>query len=135
MDKIIFTYDEKDFHLPFSSALEISREYDDFEFTNILGETYNIPGKSKLRELEINGVISKKEYAFYSKRASKSLNDYIGFFDRARKEKKPLLLTIGNDDITIIQMQCLASFNYSNIDKVGDINFTIKVKEYKEVDV
>ncbi|WP_156299013.1 hypothetical protein [Streptobacillus canis] len=135
MDKIIFTYDGVDFHLPFSTALEINREYDDYEFTNILGETYAIPGNARLREFEITGIISEKDYVFYSRRANKNLSSYINFFDRPRKEKKPLLITIGNDNTTIVQMECLASFSYSNLDRVGDISFNIKVKEYKEVEI
>lgn len=135
LDKIIFTYDGIDFHLPFSTALEITKEYEDYEFTNILGETYNIPGNSRLREFEITGMISKNDYVFYSRNAAKDLSSYIDFFDRARKEKKPLLLTIGNDTTTIIQMECLANFSYSNLDKVGDITFNIKVKEYKRLEL
>lgn len=131
LDKIIFTYENIELQLPYSSNLEINREYEDYEFTNILGQTYNIGGSPKLLEFEITGIISNKNYAFYSKKAPKELSDYVDFFNRIRKEKKPVLLTIGNDNVTIIQMECLVSFSYSNFDKVGDIPFIIKVKEFK----
>lgn len=135
MDSIIFTYDNIDFYLPFSSSILINTEYEDIEFKNILGESYIIPGSKKLKEFEITGIISNKNYFFYNSKAKTDLSSYINFFERARKEKKPLLLTIGNNETSIIQMKCLATFSYSNLDKVGDINFTIKVKEYKEVSI
>ena len=121
------------FYLPYINEVNIPTEYDDEEFENILGEKYLIQGKKKLMELEVQGVISDKNYPFYNIKAKTSLSDFIGFFDRARKQKEPLQFVVANSNTTIINITCLVDFSYSNLDKVGDINYSIKIKEFRIV--
>ena len=130
-----FMLDSEVLYLPFSTSFEVSQVYDDEEFENILGEKYLIPGKLNLREFELTGFITKNKYSFIHKNTKTELSDYLSFFERARKQFKPLRIVVANDDVTIIDMDCLANFTYSNIDSAGDINFKIVIKEYKAISV
>ena len=78
-------------------------------------------------------MISDKNYPFYNIKAKTSLSDFIGFFDRARKQKEPLQFVVANSNTTIVNITCLVDFSYSNLDKVGDINYSIKIKEFRTV--
>lgn len=121
--------------LPFVPKFDIESDYDDVEFKNIKGENYLIPGDTKLRTVEISGFISNKPLDFYNNNAPKTLQDFKTFFTSHRQLKKPLQLVVADKDTTILIMDCLAIFKYQNKDKVGDIAYTITLREYKRVDI
>lgn len=133
--KAYLIHDGNSLELPFVPNFDITQEYNDTEFTNILGETYIIPGSLKNRTLEISGFISKYQSTYYSENSVRSLSDLLSFFESHRKSKKPCKLIVADNDTTIIEMECLASVSYSNKDGVGDIPYVIKIVESKRIDV
>lgn len=128
-----FKLDNDFLYLPYSTSFEITNGYNDEEFENVLGTVYLIPGKATLREFELSGYITKNKNNFFNRNSKTELNDYISFFERARKLNKPLRVVVANEDVTVIDMDCLASLTYSNLDGAGDISFKITVKEYKKI--
>lgn len=128
-----FLLDSEILYLPYTTQFEIDNSYEDEEIENILGDKYFVFGNKKLRTFELSGFITKNKNNFFNKESKTELSDYINFFEKSRKNKQPLRIVISSNDVVLIDMDCLVDFKYSNLDGVGDINFVIEVKEFKNI--
>lgn len=126
---------EEVYVLPVVPPLEdlINSTYNNGTFDTMqLGEI-NLIGMKGLRTINIQSFFPTKEYPWIKKGASSNGWDYVNFFNKWADNRNPIRIIITSGTNTIINMACtVESFNYG-IDKVGDIKYTLDLKEYRFV--
>lgn len=91
----------------------------------------NIIGNVGLRSLEISSFFPvNKNYPFVKANSNADGWAYIDFFKRWRAKKVPIRIVITDNNIERLNMACTVdSFTYS-VDKMGDISYTLSLREY-----
>lgn len=89
-----------------------------------------LPG---LRTFSISSFFPvNKEYKFVKPQSRKDGSEYVRFFEKWRKRRVPfrLVITDKNNEEVLNMPAAVDSFSYS-FDKVGDINYSLSMEEYK----
>ena len=91
----------------------------------------NIIGNVGLRTLEISSFFPvNKNYYFQKANSNADGHDYVDFFERWRGKHVPIRIVITEGVVERLNMACTVdSFTHST-DKVGDINYTLTLREY-----
>lgn len=99
-----------------------------------LGEI-NIAKDKKLSTIEFESFLPKDNiYPFIrTKNQFKEPKYYIDFIEQVRGDKKPIRFIVSDTDINL--MVLIESFEYGYKYGSNDVNFTISIKEYREVKV
>ena len=108
----------------------------EIEEINTLDGIITIPNNRVLRSFNISAMFPTKDYSWINKNANLKGWDYVRYFneciDNAEVIKVYVLNSNGN---TILYMKCIIeSFNY-NMDRAGDIIYSLNVKEHRAIDV
>ena len=99
-----------------------------------LGEI-NIAKDKKLSTIEFESFLPKDNiYPFIrTKNQFQEPKYYINFIEKVRQDKKPIRFIVSDTDINL--MVLIESFEYGYKYGSNDVNFTISIKEYREVKV
>lgn len=100
-------------------------------FSTIKGDVLII-GKPGLREVSITSFFPvNKDYPFIAHGAERNGFKYVEFIENYRRLQKPVrLVWTTKDKYTVLNMLCaVESFEYAP-DKVGDLNYTLALKEF-----
>lgn len=91
----------------------------------------NIIGNLGLRTLELASIFPvNKKYKFIKANANTNGWDYVNFFNRWRGKKVPIRLVITDGSEERLNMACTVdSFSYS-ADRMGDIAYSLSLREY-----
>lgn len=112
---------------PIGIEFDIPWNYEEFE--SIKG-TIQLIGEKGLRNVEINSFWPvNKEYRFVNPKSEADGHRYIDFFEKWKAQKMPIRLVITQGSREIINMACTTDLKWY-YDKVGDINYTLILKEY-----
>ena len=98
----------------------------------------NIPTSYRLSTIKIDGFFTMKDYPFVNKvtYAAKSSMDYVELIKMFIAYKKIIRLIITGDNVTRINLPYrVESIDYSEADGSGDINYSIILREHREVKV
>lgn len=92
----------------------------------------NLPGKRALRELTLSSFFPNQDYGFLVCERKKDPYDYISWL-RERKRKGTIMRIIITG--AHINFTCLIEkLEYGEDDASGDVNYTIELKEYRELE-
>lgn len=128
-------YNEIELRLPFVPFFDVNESYNDYEYTDINGNSYIINGKRKLRKIEFDSFISNNPINGYNPQATKDFTDIKNLVERHRKENQPIKFVVADNDITIISFDCIATLTYSNFDSAKDIKYHLTLNEFERVEI
>lgn len=112
-------------------GLEFDEPQENEEFKHLTG-SLNILGNMGLKTVGISSFFPvNKNYSFMKNGAEKDGWKYVEFFRKYRQKKLPFRVVItSKDGRELLNMPCsVDSFSY-NVDKVGDIQYQLGIKEY-----
>ena len=110
---------------------ELVQSYKNSTFESINGEL-NLIGTKALGTVSFSSFFPNKKYSFIRPKAIENGWEYVAFFNKYTENKMPvrmILLDNENNDILNIAFS-VESFNFF-VDKVGDIQYSIDLKEYR----
>ena len=112
--------------------VEISEEQNNEDFDAVSG-TMKLIGEMGLRKLSISSLWPvNKSYAFVKAGSEKDGRKYVEFFQKWRKKKVPLrVVLLSGDRKSILNMACVVNSLTYAFDKVGDIQYSLEVEEYR----
>lgn len=109
--------------------LDIENPWKNEEFETIGSGDLNLPGLAGLRSLTIESFFPTKEYAFAKE--FRAPWEYVDFFKVWRAKRVPFRLIItGDDGREILNMPCLIEEFTYGIDRAGDIQYSMTIKEF-----
>lgn len=92
----------------------------------------NLPGQRGLTKISWNSFFPNRRYPFIKKGALYNGWLYVDFFNRWRDKKVPLRIVITNKyGVEVLNLPVLIDSFTTDIDKVGDIVYSIALSEYK----
>lgn len=109
---------------------ELTRDSGDEEFKTANGKTLTLIGSPGLRNVTISSFFPSKLYSFVPLFKYRLLNDYIRFFEKYLELNVPIRVIIYTDGRVALNMLCRYTFSYSFADSVGNIPYTLTLKEY-----
>ena len=111
---------------------EITDEQNNEDFDGISGKMKLI-GEKGLKKLTISSFFPvNKEYTFVKAGSERDGRKYIEFFDKWRNQKVPFRVVItSKDGRCILNMACVVNSITYHYDKVGDIQYTLDIEEYR----
>lgn len=113
-------------------GIEITEEQNNEDFDALTG-TMKLIGEMGLRKLSISSFWPvNKNYPFVKTGSLDDGNKYVEFFQKWRKKKVPVrVIMTAKSGYAVLNMACVVnSFTYS-YDKVGDIQYSLDVEEYR----
>lgn len=112
--------------------VEITDVQNNEDFNSISG-TMKLIGEMGLRKLNISSLWPvNKNYSFVKAGSEKDGRKYIKFFEKWRGKKVPLrVILISSDRKKILNMACVINSLTYVFDKVGDIQYSLEVEEYR----
>ncbi len=96
-----------------------------------LGEI-NLSGKRGLKSLSFSSFFPSEKSPFF-KEAKMSPSDYISMIKKWKNSGKPIRVIITDGEINLAML--IDEFNYTVIEGRGDIKYTLKLSEYKFLNV
>lgn len=112
--------------------VEIGENQNNEDFESVSG-AMKLIGELGLRTLSISSFWPvNKNYSFVKAGSIADGRKYVEFFQKWRKEKVPFrVILTDKDGKCVLNMACLInSFSYYS-DKVGDIQYSLDVEEYR----
>lgn len=123
--------------LPVVPPLEtiVNSIYQNEVFTAIDGEI-NLIGNQALKTLEIASFFPTHKYPWIKQGANANGWNYVDFFEKWQRRKVPIriIITTKYNREVLNMAVTIDSFTYT-LDEVGDIQYTLSLKEYKFVQV
>lgn len=109
---------------------EINSPQENEEFDGINGKL-NLQGNMGLKTVSISSFFPNKKYSFAKAGSSSNGWDYVSFFETYRKKKLPfrIVVTTSKGKKVLNIPVTVDNFSYS-VDKIGDIPYTLELKEY-----
>jgi hypothetical protein len=105
------------------------------EFETIQMGTLNLIGLKGLRTLSIQSFFPTKIYSFVKDNARLGW-EYVDFFNKWSDKRVPIrIIMTDNTGKEILNMPCTVENFTHGLDKVGDIQYTLEIKEFKFVGV
>lgn len=94
-----------------------------------------LPNNRTLRSFNISAMFPTKQYSWINKNANLKGWDYVRYFNECIDNVDVIkVYVISDTGNTILYMKCtIESFSY-NIDRVGDIIYSLTVKEHRAID-
>lgn len=110
---------------------EFAQSYNNSTFESINGEL-NLIGTKALRTVSITSFFPNKKYNFIRPKASAEGWVYVAFFNKYANQKMPIrMIYLDNEGKEISNMAyTIEAFN-TYVDKVGDVQYTLDLKEYR----
>lgn len=114
--------------------LNVEEPWNNEEFETIGQGVLNLIGLKGLRLVTVESFFPTREYSFA--RDKRNGWEYVEFFRKWRERRVPLRLIItDNQEREVLNMPCtIDSFTYG-LDRVGDITYSLAVKEFVFVKV
>ena len=110
---------------------ELSQGYKNSIFESINGEL-NLIGTKALRTVSFSCFFPRKKYRFSR---PKSLEDgfaYVNFFNKYASNKMPVrMILVDNDNREISNMAYIVESFNCYVDRQGDIQYSLDLKEYR----
>lgn len=127
---IVFSHSGSTMVIPIvPPGIAISDPQDSEEF-NGLSRNLTIVGNKGIRSFQLESFFPNKSYPFAAYGSSTDGFQYLDFFERGRKSKVPFRVVITSEGREVANMACIIpSFSW-NLDKAGDISYSMEVKEY-----
>lgn len=117
--------------LPIVQGIEpISQPSRDEEFETVTGQVLNLIGGKSLRSFSISSFFPSQIYNFMNPLLWRDPNDFINFFRKYQNSNVPLRIIVEDRFKVILNMLCRIEFSYNLRDEIGDVPYTIDVKEY-----
>lgn len=110
---------------------EMAQSYKNTTFESINGEL-NLIGTKGLRTVSFSSFFPLKRYNFMRPNSKEDGWAYVNFFNKYAGNKMPIrMILLDNQNKEISNMAyTVESFNY-HIDKIGDIQYSLDLKEYR----
>lgn len=132
MMSIIFKYDDRLVQLPvLPQSIKRSRPGTNSKSSIVkLGEITNL-GLLGLEELTINSFFPSQPYPFVMTKGQFEGPDfYVEFFQQIRKDRRPVRMIVTDTDLNVLVS--IESFSTTKKWGTDDVDFELKVKEYRE---
>ncbi|MBB6218179.1 hypothetical protein HNQ80_004319 [Anaerosolibacter carboniphilus] len=115
-------------------SLEISQPRKNEEFETIQMGTLNLLGLKGLRTLSIQSFFPMRNYPFIKDKRNGW--DYVNFFNKWSDKRVPIRIIITDKaGKEVLNMPCtVENFTYG-LDRIGDIQYTLEIKEFRFVEV
>lgn len=113
------------------SMPEFAQSYKNSTFESINGEL-NLIGTKALQTVSITSFFPNKKYNFIRPKATPDGWVYVAFFNKYANQKMPIrMILLDNEGKEISNMAyTIETFN-TYVDKVGDVQYTLDLKEYR----
>lgn len=107
----------------------------DIEEVATLDGIITLPNNRNLRTFNISAIFPTREYPWINKNANLKGWDYVRYFNECLDNMDVVkVYVLSNDGATILYMKCMIEeFSYS-VDRVGDIKYSLGVKEHRAID-
>ena len=114
---------------------ELSQSYKNSTFESINGEL-NLIGTKALRTVSFSSFFPTKKYKFSRPKSNVDGWVYVSFFNKYASNRMPIrMILVDNENKEISNMAyTVESFNCF-VDKVGDIQYSLDLKEYRFVKI
>lgn len=114
---------------------ELSQSYKNSTFESINGEL-NLIGTKALRTVTFSSFFPTKKYKFSRPKSNVDGWVYVAFFNKYASNRMPIrMILVDNENREISNMAyTVESFN-CYVDKVGDIQYSLDLKEYRFVKI
>lgn len=111
---------------------EITSEQSNEDFDGISG-TMKLIGEMGLRRLSLSSFWPvNKSYSFVRPGSVKDGRKYVDFFEKWRKKKLPMRVVLtAKNGRCILNMACVVNSLVYHYDKVGDIQYSLDMEEYR----
>lgn len=132
---VILSYNNNEVVMVFpvvpNDGIEINSPQSNGNFESTQG-TMNTIGTMGLKTVSIHSIFPTRDYPWLRPNAMSDGWQYVNLIESGRRRYIPFrVILLNNDGSTILNMPCTVdSFTYSR-DKVGDIAYTLDLREYR----